>query len=373
MNVPMSKPTTEVPLLKIEDLRTYFYSRVKRAFVRSVDGVDLEVMRGETLGIVGESGSGKSVTMLSSMGLVTATPGVVTGKVTFHDEAPLNLLQGLEENVTLEHRNGRIMRVAKDNPAWQKQSDRNLKGIRGGKISMIFQNPRAALNPFETVGTQIAETVRLHTAIKGAAEARDKALYWLEQVRIDSPRLRFDNHPYGLSGGMSQRAMIAMALAAEPRMLIADEPTTGLDATIQARIVDLLDDLKARLGMTMVLISHDIGVISRLSDRIAVMYGGRVMENGPAAQVLDEHAAGHPYTRALLSSTPRPENVLASGHLPAIEGEVLDTINVPPGCRFKARCQRITDAVRPRCESQEPDLFETGPGHCIRCWLYAPK
>jgi len=361
------------PLLRIEDLRTYFYSRVKRAFVRSVDGVDLEVVRGETLGIVGESGSGKSVTMLSSMGLVTTGPGVVTGKVTFHDGEPKNLLEGLDANVKLERRDGRIMRVSKDNQAWQKQADRNLKGIRGGKISMIFQNPRAALNPFETIGKQIAEAVRLHTGVTGAAEAREKALHWLEQVRIDSPRLRYDNHPYGLSGGMSQRAMIAMALAAEPQMLIADEPTTGLDATIQARIVDLLDDLKARLGMTMVLISHDIGVISRLSDRIAVMYGGRVMETGPAAEVLDDHAEGHPYTRALLSSTPRPENVTASGHLPAIEGEVLDTINVPPGCRFKARCQRMHDGVRPRCESQEPELFEIAPGRRIRCWIYAPR
>ncbi len=361
------------PLLRIEDLRTYFYSRVKHAFVRSVDGVDLEVMRGETLGIVGESGSGKSVTMLSAMGLVTAAPGVVTGKVTFNDEVPQDLLQGLEARVEIERRDGRIMRVAKDNPSWQKQVERNLAGVRGRKISMIFQNPKMALNPFETVGQQIAESVRLHTKLNSAAEAREKALYWLDQVRIDSPRLRYDNHPFGLSGGMSQRAMIAMALAAEPRMLIADEPTTGLDATIQARIVDLLDDLKNRLGMTMVLISHDIGVISRLSNRIAVMYGGRVMETGPTAQVLDEHAEGHPYTRALLASTPRPENVTATGRLPAIEGEVLDTINVPCGCRFHARCHRINDAVRARCEAVEPELFEIAPGRRIRCWLYAPQ
>lgn len=361
------------PLLRIEDLRTYFYSRVKHAFVRSVDGVDLEAARGETLGIVGESGSGKSVTMLSAMGLVTAAPGVVTGRVTFHDEAPLELLQGLSNRVEIERRDGRIMRVAKDNQSWQKQVERNLKGVRGGKISMIFQNPKMALNPYETVGQQIAESVRLHTGTTCAAEAKEKALYWLEQVRIDSPRLRYDNHPFGLSGGMSQRAMIAMALAAEPRMLIADEPTTGLDATIQARIVDLLDDLKTRLGMTMVLISHDIGVITRLSNRIAVMYGGRVMETGATSQVLDERADGHPYTRALLASTPRPGNVTATGRLPAIEGEVLDTINVPCGCRFRARCQRINDTVRTRCEAQEPELLEIAEGRRIRCWLYAPQ
>lgn len=361
------------PLLRIEDLRTYFYSRVKQAFVRSVDGVDLDIVRGETLGIVGESGSGKSVTMLSAIGLVTAGPGVITGKVTLHDDVPKDLLQGLHNNVVVERRNGRIMRIAKDNQSWQKQSDRNLSGVRGGKISMIFQNPKAALNPFETVGQQIAESVRLHTSMKSAAQARERALYWLDQVRIDSPRMRYGNYPFGLSGGMSQRAMIAMALAAEPRMLIADEPTTGLDATIQARIVDLLDDLKSRLGMTMVLISHDIGVISRLSNRIAVMYGGRVMETGPTAEVLDEHADGHPYTRALLASTPRSENVTSTGHLPAIHGEVLDTINVPCGCRFRARCHRINDIVRPQCEALEPELFEISNGRAIRCWLYSPS
>ncbi|MEK7812033.1 MAG: ABC transporter ATP-binding protein [Pseudomonadota bacterium] len=361
------------PLLRIEDLRTYFFSRVKHAFVRSVDGVDLSVKRGETLGIVGESGSGKSVTFLSAVGLISAGPGVISGKVTFHDEVPRELLLGLQENVEIGRRDGRIMFVAKDDHAWQKQLDKNLRGVRGSKISMIFQNPKAALNPFETVGRQITEAVRLHTSVQGVAEAKERALYWLDQVRIDSPRLRFDNYPFGLSGGMSQRAMIAMALASEPRLLIADEPTTGLDATIQARIVDLLEDLKMRLGMTLVLISHDIGVISRLSDRIAVMYGGRVMETGAASEVLDENAAGHPYTRALLASTPRLENLSQFGRLPAIEGEVLDTINVPSGCRFRARCQRINDSVRARCETLEPELFEIAPARQIRCWLYCTQ
>lgn len=361
------------PLLRIEDLRTYFYSRVKQAFVRSVDGVDLEVARGETLGIVGESGSGKSVTMLSAMGLVTATPGVISGRVTFHDEQAHELLDGLDNLVTVQRAGERILSVTKDNRAWNARSARNLRSVRGGKIAMIFQNPKAAMNPYETVGYQIAEAVRLHTEYKSAAQARQRALYWLEQVHIDSPRLRYDNYSYGLSGGMCQRAMVAMALAAEPRMLIADEPTTGLDATIQARIVDLLDDLKARLGMTMVLISHDMGVIARLSDRIAVMYGGRVMESGPAREVLDADAVGHPYTRALLASTPSEKNITAEGRLPAIEGEVLDTINVPRGCRFCARCQRITAEVRTLCETQEPELLQVGPGRRIRCWLYQER
>jgi len=358
------------PLLRVEDLRTYFYSRVKQAFIRSVDGVDLEVARGETLGLVGESGCGKSVTMLSVMGLVTAAPGVVTGRVTFDDGTPAELLEGLERFATVERRDDRIMSVDKDHRGWQAQASRNLEGIRGGKISMIFQNPKAAMNPFETIGEQIAEAIRLHTAITGAAEARERAIHWLEEVRIDSPRLRVDNHPYGLSGGMCQRAMIAMALAAEPRMLIADEPTTGLDATIQARIVDLLAELKERLGMTMVLISHDIGVIARLADRIAVLYGGRVMETGPAAQVLGETLTGHPYTQALLASIPRADNVREKGRLAAIEGEVLDTINVPRGCRYRERCQRIHDGIRARCAEAEPELVEVAPGRRVRCWLY---
>jgi peptide/nickel transport system ATP-binding protein len=360
--------TATEPLLRVEDLRTYFYSRVKQAFVRSVDGVDLDVQRGETLGIVGESGSGKSVTFLSAMGLISATPGVITGRVTFHDETPIDLLAGLDTHTSIERNGDRIMAVAKDDRRWQARSTSNLRDVRGGKISMIFQNPKAAMNPFETVGWQIAEAVRLHTPLKDPAQARKRALHWLEEVRIDSPRLRYDHYPYGLSGGMCQRAMIAMALAAEPRMLIADEPTTGLDATIQARIVELLADLKARLGMTMVLISHDLGVIGRLADRIAVMYGGRIMETGPAADVLDEDGDGHPYTRALLASLPR--RAKGKGPLPAIEGEVLDTINVPVGCRFRARCQRIHDGVRTRCETAEPPLHEIAPGRHVRCWLH---
>lgn len=358
------------PLLRIEDLRTYFYSRAKQAFIRSVDGVDLEVARGETLGIVGESGSGKSVSMHSALGLITATPGVIGGRVIFHDETPRNLLEGLDACTQLERRDGRIMSVDKDSRAWQKQVERNLAGVRGGKIAMIFQNPKAAMNPYETIGAQIGEAVRLHTAIKEPAAVRERALHWLEAVRIDSPRLRYENYPYGLSGGMCQRAMVAMALAAEPRMLIADEPTTGLDATIQARIVELLEELKTRFGMTMVLISHDIGVVARLSDRIAVMYGGRVMESGPVAMLLEQSAQGHPYTHALLASMPRTDNVQDGGRLPAIEGEVLDTINVPRGCRFRGRCQRVHEGIRALCTEQEPELVEVTPGRRVRCWLY---
>jgi oligopeptide/dipeptide ABC transporter ATP-binding protein len=354
-------------LLSIENLRTYFYSRAKRAFVRSVDGASLCVARGETLGVVGESGSGKTVTALSAAGLVTGAPGVISGRVQF---ASRNLLEGLERYVQLEEQDGRVMAVQKDERGWRRQVERLMAGVRGKEIAMIFQNPRAALNPYTTVGEQLVEAIRLHTRFKARKEAKERALHWLERVRIDSPRLRFDNFPFGMSGGMCQRAMIAMALCAEPSLLIADEPTTGLDATIQSRIVELLAQLKAEIGITTLLISHDISVIRRLADRVAVMYGGTVVETGRAAEVLQPHA-NHPYTGALLASIPTAEAIHSKKPLQAIEGEVPDTISLPRGCRFYGRCNRVTEAVRSRCAALEPPLAEIAPGHKLRCWLHA--
>jgi len=360
------------PLLKIEDLRTYFYSRSKQAFIRSVDGVNLEVAKGETLGIVGESGSGKSVTALSVMGLVTGGPGVITGKIGFKsDRMQKNLLRDLSDYATVTQKDGKIMTVRKDLEGWEENSERVMAKVRGKEISMIFQNPKSSLNPFEPVGSQITEAIQLHTAVTDPKEAKERALHWLERVKIDSPRLRFDNHPYGLSGGMCQRAMIAMALSCEPSLLIADEPTTGLDATIQSRIVDLLAELKKELGITTLLISHDISMIARLADSVAVMYGGTVVESGPAKKVLAEgEEQKHPYTAALLLSIPSSKNIREKGSLQAIEGDVLDTINIPAGCRFYGRCSRVTDKIREKCASREPDLREIAPGYRVRCWLY---
>jgi oligopeptide/dipeptide ABC transporter ATP-binding protein len=364
----------DVPLLAIDKLRTYFYSRAKRAFIRSVDGVSLALARGETLGVVGESGSGKTVTALSVAGLVTAAPGVIGGRVELRSlRMRRNLLEGLERHVRVTEEDGRVVAVEKDERGWRARAETLMAGVRGKEIAMIFQNPRSALNPYSRIGAQLVEAVRLHTSFKGEREAKERALHWLERVRIDSPRLRFDNFPFGMSGGMCQRAMIAMALCAEPSLLIADEPTTGLDATIQARIVALLGELKAETGVATLLISHDIGVIRRLSDRVAVMYGGTVVETGRAADVL---AAGaqvrHPYTAALLASIPGPEAIRRKSYLQAIEGEVLDTIAVPRGCRFYGRCNRVTEAIRERCAGLEPPLAEVAPGHELRCWLHAP-
>jgi len=366
---------TGAPLLKIENLRTYFYSRGRQAFIRSVDGVSLEVERGETLGVVGESGSGKSIMALSVLGLIYAGPGVIGGTIGFKTgSTQKNLLQDLERYVRVTERDGRIMHVQKDSAGWRSNVERAMAGIRGKEIAMIFQNPKASLNPFVTVGAQITESVRLHTGVSDAGAAREIALEWLERVKIDSPRLRYESYPFGLSGGMCQRVMIAMALSSEPALLIADEPTTGLDATIQSKIVDLLGELKADLGITILLISHDIGVISRLSERVAVMYGGTVVESGCAPDILSVRSpVKHPYTAALLQSRPSAEHIAQGGRLRAIEGEVLDTINVPRGCRFYERCNCVTPDIRTYCAGQEPELLEVAPGHRVRCWQYAKR
>ena len=366
---------SDFPLLKIENLKTYFFSKGRQAFTRSVDGVDLEIRRGETLGIVGESGSGKSVTALSVMGLVGAAPGVIAGRIGLKTETlQKNLLQDLDDYVELSCADGRVVEVRKDVVGWQKHLERLMGKVRGKVIAMIFQNPKSSLNPFLSVGRQITEAIRLHTPYKSEAAGRERALYWLDRVRMDSPRLRFDNHPRALSGGMCQRAMVAMALSCEPSFLIADEPTTGLDATIQSKIADLQAELKADLGITTMLISHDIGLIRRLSDSVAVMYSGMVVEYGPAGKVLTPGPeSGHPYTAALLASVPDERNIRGKDPLQAIPGDVPDTIHPPNGCRFYGRCVRVTAAVERDCASLLPPLSELTPGHAVRCWLYGGR
>jgi peptide/nickel transport system ATP-binding protein len=318
------------PLLSVRDLRTTFVS--DRREIRAVDGVSFEVARGRTLCVVGESGSGKSVTALSVMGLI-APPGRV--------EAASMMLDGQEL-------------VGLDREA--------MRRLRGRKLGMIFQEPMTSLNPAFTVGDQIAEGLIRNQGLSRRA-ARDRAVELLTKVRIPSPQERVHQYPHQLSGGMRQRVMIAMAIACEPALLIADEPTTALDVTIQAQILRLMRELRDETGMGMVLITHDLGVVAEIADEVAVMYAGEIVERADVRTLFNDPQ--HPYTLGLLGSIPKI--AVRSDRLPAIPGSVPSPAHMPAGCRFHPRCVFGTD----RCVQQAPPLRDMGPGHGAACW-YAP-
>jgi len=312
----------------VRGLRTHFAS--ERGEVRAVDGVDLSLERGRTLGIVGESGCGKSVTALSIMGLVPQPPGrIAGGEVLFEGEDLLRL------------------------PA------RRMRDLRGDQISMIFQEPMTSLNPAFPVGEQVAEALLRHKNIDKKT-AEQGAVEMLRRVRIPSPERRALDYPHQLSGGMRQRVMIAMALACNPKLLIADEPTTALDVTIQAQILELMQLLRAELGTAIILITHDLGVVSELADDVIVMYAGRVIERCAAKRLFSEPQ--HPYTIGLLGSIPRLH--LQQERLSAIEGFVPDPAAFPHGCRFHPRCPFAVD----KCLSENPPLIEIEAGHHAACW-----
>ena len=309
-------------------MRTHFAS--ERGEVHAVDGVGLSLERGRTLGIVGESGCGKSVTALSIMGLVPQPPGrIAGGEVLFEGE---DLLQA---------------------PA------RRMRDLRGDKLSMIFQEPMTSLNPAFPAGDQVAEALLRHRKIS-PKEARDQAVEMLRKVRIPSPERRARDYPHQLSGGMRQRVMIAMALACDPRLLIADEPTTALDVTIQAQILELMRLLRAELGTAIILITHDLGVIAELADDVIVMYAGKVVERCAAERLFAEPQ--HPYTIGLLGSIPRLH--LAQARLSAIEGVVPDPVAFPQGCRFHPRCPFAVD----KCRTEVPPLIQVSESHEAACW-----
>jgi len=316
-------------LLEVRGLRTHFAS--ERGEVRAVDGVDFRLERGRTLGIVGESGCGKSVTALSIMGLVPQPPGrIAAGEVRFEGE---DLLQAPVQR---------------------------LRDLRGDQLSMIFQEPMTSLNPAFQVGEQIAE-VLLHHRNLTRDEAHEKAVEMLRKVRIPSPEARAKEYPHQLSGGMRQRVMIAMALACNPKLLIADEPTTALDVTIQAQILELMRALREELGTAIILITHDLGVIAELADDVIVMYAGQVVERCAVPRLFAEPQ--HPYTVGLLGSIPRLD--LEQERLAAIEGFVPDAAAMPEGCRFHPRCPFSVE----KCRREAPALREIVPGHFAACWL----
>ena len=320
------------PLLSVRNLVTRF--RTGRGNITAVNNVSFDVAAGETVAIVGESGSGKSVTALSILRLIPDPPGhIESGEILFDGKDLL------------------------------KMSDAEIRAVRGDRIAMIFQEPMSSLNPSLTVGMQVGEPINLHRKLPWS-QALEKARELLGMVRMSDTASRVSAYPHQFSGGMRQRAMIAMALACEPQLIIADEPTTALDVTVQAQILDLLKDLADRTGSALVLITHDLGVVARYADRVVVMYAGRVVESAPAAQLYARPR--HPYTQGLMASVPRLDGD-TSVRLVPIEGQPPDLARIPPGCAFAPRCRQATDA----CRSAAPALREAEPGHQVACILEA--
>ncbi|HIQ00502.1 TPA: ABC transporter ATP-binding protein [Candidatus Bipolaricaulota bacterium] len=325
-----------MPLIDVRDLKTYFYT--EDGVVKAVDGVTFSIEPERTLGVVGESGCGKSVTALSIMGLVPMPPGkIVSGAITLY-------------------RDGQAVQLTQLNP-----KGKEYRSIRGKEMAMIFQEPMTSLNPVFTIGYQIMEAIMLHQKVS-KKEARKKAIEMLRQVGIPEPEQRVDEYPHQLSGGMRQRAMIAMALSCNPSLLIADEPTTALDVTIQAQVLDLMSDLKTRFQAAIMLITHDLGVVAEMCEEVVVMYLGKVVEHAPVRPLF--HDPKHPYTQGLLKSIPS----LASKkeRLEPIKGVVPDPLDAPPGCPFHPRCPHAMEI----CTREMPSLKPLATDHQAACWLY---
>jgi peptide/nickel transport system ATP-binding protein len=327
------KARTQKPLLDVRGLQTSFHTR--DGVVRAVTGLDFTVDRGEVVGLVGESGCGKSVTSLSIMRLIGPPGRIEAGEVVFDGQDLLKL------------------------------GDNDMRKVRGERIGMIFQQPTSSLNPVYDVGRQVGEVMEIHRSMKRGA-ARERALELLRMVGIPDPKRRLDAYPHELSGGMAQRVMIAMALACEPELLIADEPTTALDVTIQAQILDIMRSLQKETGTAIVLITHDLGVVAEMCDRVAVMYAGEIVEQSDVATLFAEPK--HPYTRGLIDSVPRLGE--DRDELAVIPGSVPNLVDLPPSCRFAPRCVTRVEQEVPHCEEIHPELRPTADGHDVRCWLY---
>ena len=321
------------PLLEVKGLKTYFYT--EDGVVRAVDGVNFEVYPGEVLGLVGESGCGKSVTSLSIMRLISKPGKVDAGEILLDGE---NLLDLPEEEMTK---------------------------VRGNRISMIFQQPQTALNPVFKVGDQLAEVLNVHQDMGKEAGWR-RAIALLKMVGVPDPERRVEAFPHELSGGMAQRVMIAMALACVPELLIADEPTTALDVTIQAQILDLMRDMRKEMGTSVILITHDLGVVAEMAERVAVMYAGEIVEQTDVNSLFDEPL--HPYTQGLIGSIPILGEI--KDKLDVIPGSVPNLVNLPPGCRFAPRCEARIKYGLTICTEVKPELDEVKSEHSVRCWLY---
>lgn len=335
----MPKDNAEDIILEIKDLKTHF--TLDTGIIRAVDGVNLTISRGKTLGLIGESGCGKSVTAHSILKLIPSPPGeIVDGEI-------------------LLHRDGEVIDITKLKP-----TEEAMRNIRGDDIGMIFQEPMTSFGPLHTIGDQITETILVHQQATDKGEARDQAIELLRQVGIPNPAQRIDAYPHEFSGGMRQRAMIAMALCCSPTLLIADEPTTSLDVTIEAQILELLTDLQAETGMAIMLISHNLAVVSEMADDIAVMYLGKRVEFGTTDAIFDNPL--HPYTQGLWRSIPSVDGPLEK--LVPISGVVPSPRDLPPGCVFASRCSEFMPGV---CDAPKPvPIIEVEPDHFVACYLY---
>ncbi len=320
-------------ILEVRDLHTSFFTHVGE--VKAVRGVNIDIYKGEAVGIVGESGCGKSVTSLSIMGLVPFPGKIIKGEIYFNGEDLL------------------------------KKSEKEMQKIRGNRISMVFQDPMTSLNPVYTVGDQLIEPLKVHKKIN-SKEARKQAIELLKAVGIPDPERRLEQYPHEFSGGMRQRVMIAMALACQPELMIADEPTTALDVTIQAQILELLKQLRAEYNMSIMLITHDLGIVADLCSRVIVMYAGIIIEEGTTREIFYEPK--HPYTWGLLKSVPRI-NMLSKRRLVPIEGQPPDLLNPPKGCPFMPRCRYAMEVCREYC----PGLYSVSETHRAACWLLDPR
>jgi len=323
---------TDEVILQVKDLKTYFH--VDEGIVKAVDGVSFDLHKGETLGIVGESGSGKSVTNLSIINMIPNPPGKIMG--------------------------GEVLFRGQD---LVKMNIKELSKLRGNKISMIFQDPMTSLNPFLRISTQMIETIVLHQGLTKKA-AREKSIEMLKLAGIPTPEKRIDNYPHQFSGGMRQRVMIAMGLSCNPEILIADEPTSALDVTIQAQILELMQELSERLGTAVILITHSLGVVAGMCHSLCVMYAGRIVERGTTDEIFADPK--HPYTKGLINSVPRLD-VESDERLTSIKGQPPNVINLPDCCPFFPRC----DFAKDICKTKYPPAADLGKGRVVNCWLYA--
>ncbi len=356
------------PLIQIENLKIFFVNR--NIFIRAVDGISLIIRKGERFGLVGESGSGKSMTAAGIMGLISGLPGIIEGRIFFQN---LNLLKNLERYCRIEKKEGRLVIKKKIN-TWQKIHDKTMKGVRGKKIAMVFPHATASLAPYLTVGNQISESLRRHQLLSSNDSAESVILDWLNKMGFENPDLIAKAYPNQLSGGMNQRIAIILSLLTKPDLLIADEPTTAVDPITEARIMKHLDNLQKQFGFSLFLISHNIALIKKMTDMIAVMYRGRILEMGPTKEITAEMIPKHPYTEKLLNAVPKMQK--KKKHFPEKKAEKFSSEDVSDayGCPYFADCEYAEsgDSAMP-CDREPPVPFYVNPDHYICCQKFGRR